>query len=94
MSEGLPGYGVVLFVRAMNKHPARCDSALARAIESFAVAFRLQITLSTWDFVHFGTDLTAHTLACLRFAELVAETVARLATGWAGSPLPGGFRTR
>ena len=32
---------------------------------------------------------TAHTLACLRFAGPVTETVARLATGWAGSPLAG-----
>jgi len=32
---------------------------------------------------------TAHTLACLRIAGHIAETVARLATGWAGSPLAG-----
>ena len=31
----------------------------------------------------------AHTLACLRFAGLVAETVARLATGSGGLPLAG-----
>ena len=36
----------------------------------------------------------AHTLACLRFADLVTETVARLATDRAGSPLPDGFHTR
>lgn len=30
---------------------------------------------------------TAHTLACLRFAGVVTATVARLDTGWMGSPL-------
>jgi len=28
-------------------------------------------------------------LACLRFTDLVTETDARLATGWAGSPFAG-----
>ena len=32
---------------------------------------------------------TAHTLACLRIAGRVAASVARLATGWAGSPFAG-----
>jgi len=41
-----------------------------------------------------GCFTTAHALACLRFAGPVAESVARLATGWCGSTLPGGFRTR
>ena len=55
---------------------------------------RLRNALSTGDFVYFGTDITAHTFACLRFADLVTETVARLTTDRAGSPLPGGIRTR
>jgi len=31
----------------------------------------------------------AHTLACLRFAARVTTSVARLATGWVGSPFAG-----
>jgi hypothetical protein len=72
----------------------RVRATLAQAIESFAVAFRLPITLSTQDFVYFGIDLTAHTFAHLRFANLVTKIVARFATDWVGSPLPDGFCTR
>jgi len=47
-------------------------------------------TLGIRDGVDFeATNPTAHTLACLRFAGLVAETVARLATGSGGLPFAG-----
>ena len=37
---------------------------------------------------------TAHSFAHLRIAGVIADIVARLASGWAGHPWPGGFRTR
>ena len=36
-----------------------------------------------------GRNPTARTFACLRIADAISGTVARLATGWAGSPLAG-----
>jgi hypothetical protein len=36
-----------------------------------------------------GRSPTARTFACLRIADSISEAVARLATGWAGSPLAG-----
>jgi len=54
------------------------------------VAFRHFSTLGIRDEIDFeAANPTAHTLACLRFAGLVAETVARLATGSGGLPLAG-----
>jgi hypothetical protein len=39
--EGLPGYGAVLFVRAMVEHPAGYDPLLARKLSpGMVVAFR------------------------------------------------------
>ncbi len=49
------------------------------------VAFRENRTLGIRNGHNFrGRNPTAHTLACLRFADLVAETVARLTTGSGG----------
>ena len=51
--------------------------------------------MGTREHIPFGAAWpTAHSLAYLRFAESVTVPGARLATGRAGSPLPGGFRTR
>ena len=55
-----------------------------------AVAFRPSETLSTRNaFNCVALPLTAHSLACLRFAQSVTVSGARLATGRAGSPLAG-----
>ena len=52
------------------------------------VAFRSNRTLGIRDDIDFeAANPTAHTLACLRFASLVAETVTRLATGSGGLTL-------
>ena len=52
------------------------------------VAFRSNRTLGIRDGIDFeAANPTAHTLACLRFAGLVTETVARLATGSGGLTL-------
>ena len=63
--------------------PSPCHGALA-------VAFRSSETLGTRNAFDFGALLpTAHSLACLRFAQAVTVSGARLATGRAGSPLAG-----
>ena len=57
---------------------------------ALAVAFRSSETLGTRNAFDFGALLpTAHSLACLRFAQAVTVSGARLATGRAGSPLAG-----
>jgi hypothetical protein len=38
--EGLPGYGAVLFVRAMVEHPAGYHPLLAQYLQGIVVAFR------------------------------------------------------
>ncbi len=54
------------------------------------MAFRKHYALGTRNLIVFVAAYpTAHTLACLRFAGRVTVTVARLATGRAGSPLAG-----
>ena len=73
-----------------------CRGRTPRRIRSFprpthgevVVAFRQFSTLGIRDGIDFeAANPTAHTLACLRFAGLVAETVARLATGSGGLTL-------
>jgi len=79
-------------VRAVVEHPAGCEPPLARiaSLAEAALAFRHFYTLGTRDFIVFVAAYpTAHMLACLRFAGRVTVTVARLATGRAGSPLAG-----
>ncbi len=96
--KDLPGYGAVLFLRAVVQHPAGRDPSLPLLLfekidGEIAVAFREFRPLDIRDGYSFrGHVPTAHTLACLRFADLVAETVARLATGSGGlTPGRAGF---
>jgi len=71
-------------------HPAGYEPLLAHRNGEVVVAFRRFSTLGIRDGIDFeAANPTAHTLACLRFAGLVAETVARLATGSGGLPLAG-----
>ncbi len=92
---GLPGYWAVLFVRAVMPHPAGLDRSsplllFEKIYGEAAIAFTENRTLGIRNGIVFeAKSNTAHTLACLRFAGPVTETVARLATGWAGSPLAG-----
>jgi hypothetical protein len=96
--KGLPGYWAVLFVRAVVQHPAGYDPSspllLFEKIYGGAnIAFAKKRTLGIRNEYSFrGHVPTAHTLACLRFADLVAETVARLTTGPGGlTPGRAGF---
>ena len=92
-SEGLPGYWTVLFVRAVVQHPAGYDLAsplllFEKIYGEAAIAFTKNRTLGIRNKDSFrGHNPTAHTLARLRFADLVTETVARLATGSGGLTL-------
>ena len=74
--------------RALRPRRVRCAPRPANG--ALAVAFRPSETLSTRNAFDFGALLpTAHALACLRFAQAVTVSGARLATGRAGSPLAG-----
>ena len=76
------------FARAMAKHPAGC-AVPSPHVGDTAAAFEMHQSLGTRnDIVSWPTSM-AHALAYLRFAGTVTGTVARLATGWAGSPLAG-----
>ena len=95
---GLPGYWAVLFVRAVVQHPAGCDLSLPlllfeKIYGEITLAFRKFRPLGIRNEYSFRGHLpTAHTLACLRFADLVTGTVARLATGSGGlTPRRAGF---
>ncbi len=95
---GLPGYWAVLFVRAVTQHPAGRDLSsplllFEKIYGEVSIAFAKNRTLGIRDEYSFrGHVPTAHTLACLRFAGPVAETVARLATGSGGlTPGRAGF---
>ncbi len=81
--EDLPGYWAILFVRAVMQHPAGRDPALPLLIYGeVAIAFKEKRTLGIRNDHSFrGHVPTPHTLACLSFAGLVTETVARLTTG-------------
>ena len=70
--------------------PRRVRTAPRPSLGAVAVAFRRSHTLGTRKHISFRGYLpTAHSLACLRFAESVTVSGARLATGRAGSPLAG-----
>ena len=70
--------------------PRRVRTAPRPSLGAVAVAFRRSNTLGTRKHIPFvATWPTAHSLACLRFAESVTVSGARLATGRAGSPLAG-----
>jgi hypothetical protein len=95
---GLPGYWAVLFVRAVMQHPAGRDPSLPlllfeKIYGEVSIAFAKNRTLGIRNEYSFrGHSPTAHTLASLRFAGLVAETVARLTTGSGGlTPRRAGF---
>ena len=90
----IPGAWAILFVRAVVLDPAGCDHP-SPVLGEVAVAFRRVNTLGTRNrrlrrtcFFR-GYLPTAHSLACLRFAESVTVSGARLATGRAGSPFAG-----
>ena len=70
--------------------PRRVRTAPRPSLGAVAVAFRRFSYLGHPETCFFRGYLpTAHSLACLRFAESVTVSGARLATGRAGSPLAG-----
>ena len=70
--------------------PRRVRTAPRPSLGAVAVAFRRPNALGTRKHIPFVAAWpTAHSLACLRFAESVTVSGARLATGRAGSPLAG-----
>ena len=72
------------------QRPRRVRTAPRPSRGAVAVAFRRSNTLGTRKHIPFVAAWpTAHSLACLRFAESVTVSGARLATGRAGSPLAG-----
>jgi len=88
--EGLPGYGAVLFVRAMVEHPAGYGPLLAHTTEKPLLPSGTSGPWASGKVRGFGAACPmAHTFACLRIADGLSATVARLATGRAGSPLAG-----
>ena len=88
--EGLPGYGAVLFVRAMVAHPAGYGPLLAHTTEKPLLPSGTSGPWASGKVRGFGAACPmAHTFACLRIADGLSATVARLATGRAGSPLAG-----
>jgi hypothetical protein len=86
-NKGLPGAWAVLFLRAVVEDPAGCN-ALLPFDDGVTVAFRCSNALGIRnDKVFVAAWPTAHTFACLRFAERVAAPVARLATDPGGLTL-------
>ena len=90
--KGLPGFWVVLFVRAVVEDPAGCGPLLA-LVGGAAAAFRQSNALGTRKVIGFVAAWpTAPSLACLRIAAPVAGCAARLATGPGGlTPDRAGF---
>jgi hypothetical protein len=98
--EGLPGAWAVLFVRAMVEPPAGYVPLLAHLSERPLSPSGHAAPWASGKMRGCGAAWPmAHTLACLRFAGPIAETVARLATGLGGLTLsrtgfaPAGRRT-
>ena len=96
--KGLPGYWVILFVRAVVQHFAEHDFSLPLLLfeeiyGEIAIAFTQNRTLGIRNGYSFRSHVpTAHTLVRLRFADPIAETVARLTTGSGGlTPGRAGF---
>src|SRR5262249_10266008 len=88
--EGLPGYGAVLFVRAMVAHPAGYGPLLAHPTEKPLLPSGKSGPWASGKARGFGAACPmAHPFACLRLADGLSATGARLATGRAGSPLAG-----
>jgi len=99
--EGLPGAWAVLFVRAMVEHPAGYVPLLAHLTERPLEPSSNSAPWASGKVIGFGAAWPmAHTLAYLRFAGPISETVARLATGLGGLTLsqagfaPAGRRTK
>ena len=99
--EGLPGAWAVLFVRAMVEHPTGYVPLLAHLTERSLEPSGNAAPWASGKMIGFGAAWPmAHTLACLRFAGPLSETVARLATGLGGLTLsragfaPAGRRTK
>jgi hypothetical protein len=86
--EGLPGYGTVLFVRAMVEHPAGYNPLLAQYSRRGLLLPSGKTGPSASGKHRFrGRIPMARTLACLRFAEPVSRNGARRATGSGGLTL-------
>ena len=86
--EGLPGYGAILFVRAMVEHPAGYGPLLAHNTEKSLLPSGKSGPWASGKVRGFGAACPmAHTFACRRFAEAISDAVARLATGSGGLTL-------
>lgn len=86
--EGLPGYEAILFVRAMVEHPAGYGPLLAPLTQRAIIAFDVFQHSRHPERNRFrGRSPTARTFACLRIADGISATVARLATGSGGLTL-------
>ena len=79
-----------LFVRAMVEHPAGYGPLLAHRTERLLWPSGNSAPWASGKMIGFGAACPmARTFAYLRIAEAISGTVARLATGPAGSPLAG-----
>jgi len=86
--EGLPGYGAILFVRAMVEHPAGYGPLLAHNPEKPLLPSGKSGPWASGKVIGFGAACPmAHTFACLRIAEAISDAGARLATGSGGLTL-------
>jgi hypothetical protein len=86
--EGLPGYGAILFVRAMVEHPAGYGPLLAHHTEKPLLPSGKSGPWASGKVRGFGAACPmAHTFACLRIAEAISDAGARLATGSGGLTL-------
>ena len=86
--EGLPGYGAILFVRAMVEHPAGYGPLLAHHTEKPLLPSGKSGPWASGKVIGFGAACPmAHTFACLRIAGVISGPVARLATGSGGLTL-------
>ena len=99
--EGLPGSWTVLFVRAMVEHPAGYGPLLAHLTERLLWPSGNSAPWASGKMIGFGAACPmARTFACLRIADAISGTVARLATGSGGLTLgragfaPAGRRTK
>jgi hypothetical protein len=99
--EGLPGYGAILFVRAMVEHPAGYVPLLAHVAQRTLWPSGKSAPWASGKVIGFGAACPmAHTFACLRIAGVISGPGARLATGSGGLTLgragfaPAGRRTK
>jgi hypothetical protein len=99
--EGLPGAWAVLFVRAMVEHPAGYGPLLAHLTERSLWPSGKTGPWASGKMIGFGAACPmARTFACLRIAEAISGTGARLTTGPGGLTLgragfaPAGRRTK